>query len=513
MGGMPIPESLIRLAILGAVLVMMAALSRRAAPASRKRLRRSVALFLLFALLTALAAAAGASTRLAGAARWVVFVSELIAVLVVINLAALAVFDLLLRRLRLGFPDILHDLTVGVAYIFAVVWSMHRWGFNVTSIVATSAVVTAVIGLSLQSTLGSVIGGLALQVDDSIKEGDWIELDNKVQGQVKKVRWRHTVIETRDSDTLIVPNSQLIGQIIKVLGKREGRPTQHRMWVYFNVDHRFAPGDVIRVVTEALTAAPMPGVSQHPPPNVVCLDLARDQRDSFIYYAVRYHLLDLERDDPTSSLVRERIYAALRRAQIPLALPAQAVFVSHEDAKAEKRAKKVQDAMRNALRQVDLFAKLSGEELDTLAESGKLAPFVKGELVTRQGAAAHWLYVLIRGEVEVMVEGEDGVERHVAVLKAPSFFGEMALVTGAPREATVIARGDVECLRVDKDDFREVLASRPELAQEISTTLAQRRVALESARDNLDAAARNSRMMTERKRILEAIRDFFGMNE
>lgn len=56
----------------------------------------------------------------------------------------------------------------------------------------------AVIGLSLQSTLGNVIGGLALQIDDSINEGDWIELENKQQGQVKQVRWRHTVIETRD---------------------------------------------------------------------------------------------------------------------------------------------------------------------------------------------------------------------------------------------------------------------------------------------------------------------------
>jgi CRP-like cAMP-binding protein len=99
------------------------------------------------------------------------------------------------------------------------------------------------------------------------------------------------------------------------------------------------------------------------------------------------------------------------------------------------------------------------------------------------------------------------------VLKAPSFFGEMALVTGAPREATVIARDDVECLRVDKDDFREVLAGRPELAQEISTILAQRRVELESAREHLDADTRSRRVQSEKKRILEGIRDFFGMGE
>ncbi|HLV65214.1 MAG TPA: mechanosensitive ion channel family protein, partial [Polyangiaceae bacterium] len=434
-------------------------------------------------------------------------------VLIFINLAALFVFDLLLRVVRLNVPDILHDLTLGVAYIVAGVWAMHRFGVNLTSIVATSAVVTAVIGLSLQSTLGNVIGGLALQVDDSIREGDWIELDSHTQGQVKKVRWRHTVIETRDWDTLIVPNSQLLGQTIKVLGKREGQPTQHRTWVHFNVDHRYPPGDVIRIVTEALSASSIPGIATHPAPDVVCLDLARDGKDSFGLYAVRYFLVDLERDDPTSSAVRERIHAALRRAQIPLALPAQTLFVNHEDQKAERKREKHGARIRSALRVVPLFSRLSEEEIEILADSAKLAPFVAGEVVTRQGAPANWLYVLVKGEVEVRVATDRGEDRQVAVVKAPGFFGEMALLTGAPREATVVALEDIECLRVDKDDFREVLSRRPELAHEISMLLAQRRVELESVRDNLDAVSRKRRVQTERKRILEAIREFFAMND
>ena len=77
----------------------------------------------------------------------------------------------------------MHDLIVGAAYVVAIGWLMHRGGVDVTSIVATSAVVTAVIGLSLQATLGNIVGGLALQVDDSIHEGDWIELENKTQGR------------------------------------------------------------------------------------------------------------------------------------------------------------------------------------------------------------------------------------------------------------------------------------------------------------------------------------------
>ncbi|MFZ5894931.1 MAG: cyclic nucleotide-binding domain-containing protein [Myxococcota bacterium] len=504
----------LKLAIgLGAAVVAAAVVFRFLPGAPRHRLRRST---ILYAFYLALLASSWASRRFGdneALASVLNSARELCELFLIVNLGALLLFDVLLWFTRIDISDILHDLTVGAAYMVVVGWSIHRWGVNLTSIVATSAVVTAVIGLSLQSTLGNVIGGLALQLDDSIHDGDWVELENKMQGQVKKVRWRHTVIETRDHDTLIVPNNQLLTQTIKILGKREGAPLQHRMWVYFNVDHRFVPGDVIRLVEEALQSAPIAGVAKEPKPQVICFDLAREHRDSYCYYAARYHLTDIARDDPTNSAVRERIYAALRRAQIPLALPAAALFLSHEDAKSEKRQQKLQSSIVSALRGVDLFSRLEAEELARLAESAKITPFVRGEVATRQGATAHWLYVLSKGEVEVRIAGDDGSERRVAVLKAPAFFGEMALMTGAPREATVVALNDVECLRVDKDDFREVIAARPELAKEISEVLAKRRVELEAARDNLDHEAKLRRTESERSRILGAVREFFALHD
>lgn len=498
---------------LGVAVVAIAALFRTVPNTPRKRLRRSVILYALYLGLIALRVLAREFGAPSPLVTGLTIAAELCELLLIVNLAALALFDLLLKWVRLTVPDILHDIAVGAAYLLAIAWSVHRWGVDLTSIVATSAVVTAVIGLSLQSTLGNVIGGLALQVDDSIREGDWVELENKAQGQVKKVRWRHTVIETRDWDTLIVPNSQLLGQTIKILGKRDGEAVKHRMTVYFNVDHRFAPGQVIRVVEQALQSAPIEGVAPEPKPNAVCFDLAREHRDSYCYYALRYHLMDLARDDPTNSLVRERIDAALRRAGIPLALPAATLFVSQEDGKKEQKLSKRQDEIRTALRGVELFSQLSDEELRVLSESAKIIPFARGEIATRQGAKAHWLYVLVRGDVEVRVATEHGDERRVAVLSAPGFFGEMALMTGAPREATVVALNDVECLRVDKDDFQQVLAQRPEMANEISVVLARRRVELETVRENLDSDTKKRRLQTERGRILASIKDFFALEQ
>ncbi len=502
------------LAALAIGLVVVASLLRltRDVTRSRVRLRRTALLFFPYALLAALSIF---RVRL-GNGLWLSVVqiaADFLAILLAINLAAAAVFDFLLKTVRLRAPDILHDLIVGATYVVALVWLMHRSGVNLASIVATSAVATAVIGLSLQSTLGSVIGGVALQVDDSLNEGDWIELENKVQGQVKKIRWRHTVLETRDWDTLLVPNNQLLNQTIKILGKREGQPLQHRMWVHFNVDYRTPPREVIRVVDQALSA-PIPGVAKEPPPSTICLDLAQEHNQSSGRYAVRYWLTDIARDDPTSSAVRERLHAALRRAQIPLAIPAAALFVSNEDtARTERKQRQATARAREGLTRIELFHNLAEEEIAELAKSVKFAPFAAGELVTKQDAKANWLYVLTQGQVEIRVNTPDGSTKRVHTLSAPDFFGEMALVTGGRREASVIALTDIECLRVDRAAFGALLERRPNTAREVAEVLAQRRVALEAARENLDAESRNLRVEGERNRILNAVQDFFGLKD
>ena len=498
---------------LSIAIVVVAAIFRATPGAPRRRLRRCVLLFASYAV--AIAAEqlfAFLGSPFSSTSVPLGYAAQALEVLLIINLAAIALFDLLFHFARWDYPDIVHELSVGAAYLVAGGYLMHRAGVNLTSIVATSAVVTAVIGLSLQATLGNVVGGLALQLDNSIREGDWIELENNVQGRVRQIRWRHSVIETRDWDTLIVPNSQLLAQTIKVLGKRDGANSPHRMWVFFSVDFRFQPGQVIHIVNEALQAAPIANVAPEPKAHCILHDLAKDHRDSFAYYAVRYWLTDLASDDPTNSLVRERIYAALKRAQIPLALPAATVFLSQDDPEHAERKRAREHGVRlGALQNVELFAQLSDEERSKLADVVRFAPFSAGEVITRQGSTAHWLYVLTKGQAEVRLTGAAGEEKRVAELSAPSFFGEMALMTGAPREATVIAVGDVECLRVDKDDFQEILARRPEIAKDMSTILAQRRVELVAVRDNLDADAKKRKMVTEGSKILESIRDFFGL--
>jgi CRP-like cAMP-binding protein/small-conductance mechanosensitive channel len=505
--------------LLAAILVSLAALVNRFAPKKKRRIRRATILCGLYATCSLLGLALQAVRADAWGQR-VRLLADLFEVLVVVDLSAIVLFDLLLLALRIEIADIAHDLVLGAGYLLAGIGLMHRSGVNLSGIVATSAVVTAVLGLSLQTTLSNVIGGIALQLDHTITVGHWVQLQNGLQGRIRAIRWRSTLLETRNWDTVVVPNAALLGEQITILGEREDQPPLHRMWVHFAVDFRHSPEEVIRAVDEALRGTPIQGVAPEPAAHAICTELGDPKNPQGVAtYAVRYWLTDLAKDDPTSSAVRVRIFAALKRAQIPLAVPAQAVFVSQDDQEHEDR-KAARELSRRAasLAAIPLFASLSGEERAVLARCMRAAPFGRGEVITRQGATAHWLYVITRGEVEVRVYPEggpvDGPEgKLVRRLSAPEVFGEMGVMTGEPRAASVIAETEVECYRLDRQAFRELLEGRPDLVEAISKVMAARRAELESVRENLSAEQRNRRVLQEEVRILSKVQRFFGLNE
>ena len=493
--------------------ILIAFLVNRYAPKKRRRIRRVVILFGLYLLCFG----ATASLNAMGWSMWAErahFVTALLQAFTLVNIVALAVFELLLPAVRMSSVSITNDIILGAAYIVATFFVLRSAGMNPSSVLTVSAVVTGFVGLSMQTTLSNVFGGLAIQLDDSIHAGDWIQLENGKQGKVKEIRWRHTVVETRDWDTIVVPNSALLSGNIMILGKREGMSLQHRMWVYFNVDFRFSPARVIEVVAEALHAAPIDRVASEPKPSVICYDFAKDGRDSFGFYAVRYWLTDLAVDDPTSSVIRTRIYSALRRAGIPLARPSSTTFV-HLDGEdsSERRLERHRRERVAALRAMDVFSVLTDEEFVRLSDHLRYAPFTAGETMTKQGAEAHWLYILTAGSAEVRTHVEDAPAKVVATLQAPAFFGEMGMMTGEKRTADVVARSEVECLRLDKQGFQSIIQARPEIATAISETLASRRVELIAMREGLDAEAKRAREVAERQKILARIQDFFALRE
>ena len=245
------------------VFVLLALLLMLCAPLARSRIRTAAWLFSV-ALLLVLAASMLAAMELPAGATPLYWAALVCGGVAIVNLASLVVFDVALTLAHVHTPRILRDLVVACVYIGVGLALLTNNGVSFTGLITTtSAVLTAVIGFSLQDTFGNIMGGLALQMEKTINVGDWVRVNQQV-GRVKEIRWRHTALETRNWDTLVIPNSILMKGQVLVLGRRTGQPVLHRQWVYFNIDLRIAPTEVIGAVNDALQAEPIPGVAEEP---------------------------------------------------------------------------------------------------------------------------------------------------------------------------------------------------------------------------------------------------------
>ena len=440
-----------------------------------------------------------------GAAAVVHTVFRLVAAIAFIRLAGFAAFRLFLPLIGREWPRIVEDVVILVAYVVYGFVQLRGAGVDLSSLVTTSAILTAVIAFAMQDTLGNLLGGLAIQIDNTVQVGDWVAIEG-LQGQVRDIRWRSTLIETRNWETVVIPNSQIMKGRVQLLGRREGQPRQWRRTLQFMVDPRVPPARVIATVNEEMRDVPIANVARAPAPATVLHGFVQGNLE----YHLRYWLTELLEDEITDSMVRVHLFASLQRAGIRIAEEQRTVHaVSRDEAHADVVRKRELGRRLEMLRGVDLFQVLSEEEMNEIAERLQYAPFARGDIITKQGNVAHWLYVIMFGEAEVRYEPANAAPQHVSTLRPGQFFGEMALLTGDARSATVVAKTDVECYRLDGKSFQGLLLKRPEIAEGMSRIIAARKPDLEKVRDAF--ATQPGPTPVEQFDLLARIRRFFGL--
>jgi small-conductance mechanosensitive channel len=469
---------------------------------------RSTYLNTLWLFLVALAGEASASLIWAlnfpDAAGAVYAISRFVAAITLIRLAGFAAFRLLLPFVGSHPPRIAEDLAIVGLYVIYGLAQLRGAGLDLSSIVTTSAILTAVIAFAMQDTLGNMLAGIAVQLDNSVRIGDWIRVEN-VSGRVRDIRWRSTLIETRNWETVVIPNSLLMKARVEILGQRDGAPLQWRRLLDFMVDPGVPPARVIAIIDDEMRELSIPNVARTPAPSCV---LKRFEEGNLLYQ-LRYFLTDILEDDMTDSMVRVHLFASLQRAGIRVAEPQRTVHaVTRDEAHAEKVRRRELTRRLQALAAVPPFATLPEETRADIAERMQYAPFARGDVMTKQGNKAHWLYILAYGEAEVIYEPPGGVPQIIGALHAGQFFGEMALISGEARAATVVAKTDVECYRLDRASFQELLLGRPEIADEIKRVMGGRRGDLDSARQAFDGIGP---VAEAEVRLATRIRRFFGM--
>ena len=423
---------------------------------------------------------------------------------VAVSLHALiaVLFRLVLPKVGLRTARIVEDLSsTGALITWIIIW-LHGQGVEPGSLVTTSAILTATAAFAMQETLGNVLGGIVLQLDHSLNVGDWVKVDD-VSGKVVEIRWRHTAVRTRNNETVMVPNAWLLKNRFTVIGASSDPDTAWRRWIWFPINVQHEPAEVIEAMEEAVTHADIANVLKSPAPDAVLMEV----HAGYARYALRYWMSNPRHDDPTDSQVRSHVMAALARHGIELGVPSEERLISKDN---ENRAAWLHDEQikRNmrALKGVDIFHPLEDEELRQLAEHLVATPFARGDIITRQGAAAHWLYVLAKGRVELWAERDDG-RTHITSIDAGGVFGEMSLMTGEPRRATVQAATDVMCLRLNKLDFERIIRQRPDIAEEMAKILSTRM-------QQLDEAHRAAHVLPPKQGggdVVDRIRQFFGL--
>ena len=401
-------------------------------------------------------------------------------------------------RFRRGFeaPTLVRNVFSIVVFslLFLLIFTLEFPGANLGALFTTSAIFGVILGLALQDTLGNFFAGISLQADRPFQVGDVITVGAlRHTGVVEEISWRAIKVRTFQNHVVLINNSSAAKEPIEVCP----RDNLNARLVFFNTLYTDSPAKTIHVVREAVRETD--NVSSRITPIVRIKNLG----DSSVDYECKYWLEDYAKYNDTDALVRQRIWYAFRRAQLNFAFPTRTLKIERKHSEGEHDIDG--GAIVERLSAVDIFAPLSVEETGMLAQAAVRHVFAPGETVIRAGDAGSSMFVVHGGRVQVQLN-ENGRARPVATLNEGDFFGEMALFTGEPRTANVVALEETEVLEIGHAAMKRVFDTNPDLVESLSFIMTERRRGLATTVDPATG------IHDESAGILSAIKRFFGIS-
>lgn len=410
----------------------------------------------------------------------------------------------LFERRKTLVPALLRNV-VTVLILLASVLIVIRFIFNqpLSGLLVTSSVMAAILAFALQDFLSGIIAGIALNIEPPFQVGDWVMVGDK-EGEVVDINWRATTLRTRQLTYLIVPNSVISkDQIINFY-----KPTRlHALLIYVSVEYDAPPNRVKDILISC--ALETPGVVFPPKPLCRLVQFG----DFAITYQLKFWIEDRSMSDDIQSDMMTRIWYNLRRGAIKIPFPIRDVFM-HEGAVKERTLNEInRQRIEGFLRRVSIFEPLDEAAIKTLALSGHLLHFGKGEHIVKQGDRGNSLFLILHGSAGVYIKTPDnGTEITVGHLEAGDFFGERSLLTGEPRSASILAETDLEVVEIEKANILPMLEANPGIMEELSQRLAERQLINEGffkEHKKAEEVAVMRRNYTER--FLRIMKAFFGL--
>lgn len=343
----------------------------------------------------------------------------------------------------------------------------HTFGQPIFGVLATSGVLAAFIGFSVQKTIADIAAGVTLSLEQSIKLGDWIETSSGVIGKAIEMTWRTTRLETIEGRMVVVPNSVISGGQFTNLNA----PQRYlRFTKTISVDYSVPIGRVLQIIGAALKATP--GVLAQPEASVRADTLGGSGVIYNIYYWVSGYP---ESFRITSDLLANAISFLDQAGISPAYLRTDVSLIDATDRHVDHRFN-----LAAILRRTSFFAAIEAETLLTIEQGSRLKEFAAGATVVEEGDAGTSLFLVIAGLLEVVKEVPDKAARVVGRLEPGSVFGEMSLLTGAPRSATVTAATEVTLIEITKEVMGPILMDHPDIITTFGKLIGEREAANES---------------------------------
>jgi small-conductance mechanosensitive channel/CRP-like cAMP-binding protein len=450
----------------------------------RRKLRLTLLLAFLYSVVSVVLWRSPLSPEMAAR---VLSVNQLCMALAIINLLVIvAINPLRVDRVPDRFPNIVQDtIIIGLFLIVATVVMQEKF-------LTTSAVGAVVIGFALQDTLGNMFSGLAIQVEKPFRVGHWITV-GPFEGMISEVTWRATKLRTKAGNLVVLPNAFLSKEAITNYSQPTA-PT--RLEVDVGVSYGVPPDQVKAALAEALRNAPLALAT--PAPDFLVTDFG----SSAVVYKVRFWIDDFARDSAARDQVRTAIYYSLHRHGYEIPFPMQIEIPRPEET---ERASDRIDRLGRILEPVDLFAPLTGEQRNELAARARERLYGGGEAIVRQGEAGGSMFVIDRGRVRVV----EASGRELAVFTGGGYFGEMSMLTGQPRSATVEAAEETRVLELTAGSLREVALANPDVVLRIGAVVAARQADLD--RQKAEAAAARPTAVEARRSLMGRIQAFLRL--
>lgn len=379
---------------------------------------------------------------------------------------------------------------------------------SIVGLFATTGAVGVVVALALRSIILDAFSGVAMNLDEPFRVGDWIEFASRggsIVARVEEMHWRTTRLRNRDDNAIVVPNSELGAAVITNLS----RPTSHTEIAHeVTLDHSLPTERVINTLRSAMMAA----VIDHPGFPKGHAPTARVSGINGL--GVQYTLswtIDIAKISPFTArhYVLRRVLDYYRNAGLQPAVPKYDVYQAALSDRILKPT--IAEHRYTLISRVELFASLDAEELRDLAASLVVRRFDEADWLMRTGEPGDSMYVVTEGLLHVYIKPADGdEERRVAQIVPGNFFGEMSLLTGEPRSASIRAATDSICFEITKDTLTRLFARRPDLARRISRKVARRQLRNDASLAAKSEAEQEARAQTFAAELFARMRRFFG---